>query len=157
MSAHRAWPFLPSSYREVDWKLLLPLLHHFSFLSSSRQLRGRKNHYLDQGQWLDGASESLASPDQNVFPGISESASSPSSPFSFPALIAKGLAGCSRPSESPSSLSALLLTEAFRKRVVEISEIQQTYIFNCLAPFWHKCIIFPFSDSFGHEHFCKCV
>lgn len=156
-------PSYPLGYREVDWKLPLPLFHHFSFLSSlenssSRQLRARKNHYLDPGQWLDGASKSLASPDQNVFPGVSKSTSSPSFCFQPSSLDSRRLAGCIMPQESTLYLSALLLlTKAFRKRVVEISKIQWTYIFNCSAPFWHKHIIFPFSNSFGHEYFCKCV
>ena len=54
-------------------------------------------------------------------------------------------------------LSAPLLTKVFRKRIVEISKTRWTYIFNCPAPFWRKHVIFPFSNSFGHEYFCKCI
>lgn len=155
-------PSYPLSYGEVAWKPLLPLLHRFSFLSllensSSRQLRGRKNHYLDQGQGLDGASKSLASPDQSVFPGISKSTPSPSASFQLSSLDSRW-AGLGASCPQNLYLSApLLLTKAFRKRIVEISKIRWTCIFNCLAPFWRKHIIFPFSNSFGHEYFCKCI
>lgn len=59
-----------------------------------------------------GASKSLASPDQNVFPGLSESASLPAF-FQCSSLdFQSGQGGWDMPSGCAFCLPALLLTEA---------------------------------------------
>lgn len=157
-------PCHPLRYRAVDWKRLLPLPYHFSFLSllensRSRQLRGRKNHYLEQGQQLDGSLRiSGISWPECFSPGVSERACLPSSStFQFSSLdLQDSWGGWTLPSGCTLYLPALV-TRAFRKRVVERSKIQWIYIFNCSAPFCHIHIIFPLANGFGHEQFCKCV
>lgn len=160
MSACHAWPFtLP--HREVDWKLLLPLPYHSSFLSllessCSRQLRGRKNHYLDLGQQLDGSFKISGISWPECFSRHFRECILTLLLSAFQPCFPKGWGGWDVPSRWASYLPVLfLLTKAFRKRLVEISKIQWIYIFNCSAPLAQTHYFF--SNSFGHEQFCKYV
>lgn len=137
-------PFYPLTHRDTDWKLPLPFPYHFSFLSllensRGRQLRGRKNHYLDQGQELDGSfkisgiswPECFSRPFRKCIPArLLLSVFQPWFP-ERPGWVGYALRMC--------FLSACASPDwSLRKKLVEISKTQWMCTFKCRVPFWHQ-------------------
>lgn len=95
-----------------------------------------------------GASKSLASPDQNVFPGISESASLPSFCSHLSSLDFQRARGGSDTPQNVLGIRLLffLLTKAFRKRLVERDKQNPMvlYILAAVYPFGPNTLFFLF-------------
>lgn len=142
---------LPSQLQRGGLELLLPLLHHFSFLFAGKTLAADswgKEKPPGSGQGLDRGLKSLASPwpvkPSQALQKYPHLLSFLSSWFQVGWLGASCL-------KSVSVCFSALLTKVFWKRIVGISKTRWTYIFNCPAPFWRKQLFSLLSNSFGHE------
>lgn len=144
-------PFYPLTYRELDWKLLLPLPSTFPFFlcwKTPQQTAEGKEKPLPGSRpaawWeLRNLWHLLT---RMFFQAFWKVHPCPP-PFSFPALISRVVGICPQDVLSVCWL-ALLLTEASRKTSVEISKTHWMCIFKCRVPFWHQTHYFSLFREF---------